>query len=59
MPLLKKLRKVRNTTTKREYIKKIYAYLYFLAEEPSGKDYPELGLTKEQAKEIEEEIFFV
>ena len=44
--------------TKREYIKKIRSYLYFLAEEPNGKDYPELGLTKEQAKEIKEEIYF-
>ena len=43
--------------TKREYFKKIYAYLYFLAEEPTGKDYPELGLTKEQAQEIREEIY--
>ena len=43
--------------TKREFTKKINAYLDFLAEE-SSKDYPELGLTKEQAKEIKEEIYF-
>ena len=44
--------------TKREYIKKIRSYLDFLIEEPNAKDYPELGLTKEQAKEIKEEIYF-
>ena len=44
--------------TKREYIKKISSYLDFLIEEPDGKDYSELGLTKEQAKEIKEEIYF-
>ena len=43
--------------TKREYTKKIRSYLDFLAEE-SSKDYPELGLTKEQAKEIKEKIYF-
>ena len=42
--------------TKHEYIKKIRSYLDFLAEE-SSKDYPELGLTKEQAQEIKEEIY--
>ena len=43
--------------TKCEYIKKINAYLDFLAEE-SSKDYPELGLTKEQAEEIKEKIYY-
>ena len=43
--------------TKREFTKKIRSYLDFLAEE-SSKDYPELGLTKEQAEEIKEKIYF-